>query len=58
MIDPQIAVIDLTDPSLQGPNKQIKASKCLEDLKAIGQAPWAKNYKGTTELMVCSRHNT
>jgi hypothetical protein len=52
MIDPQIAIINLSAKSLQTPWKQLKASDTLRDLKAIGQAGWAR-YKGTAEIMVC-----
>ena len=51
MIDPQIAVIDLSHPTLQDKYKQSRASKCLKDLKKIGQAYWAK-YKGLAEVMI------
>jgi hypothetical protein len=53
MVDPQIAIIDLSAKSLQAPWKQLKASDILRDLKTIGQAGWAR-YRGTAEIMVYS----
>ncbi|KAF2438790.1 hypothetical protein P171DRAFT_342100, partial [Karstenula rhodostoma CBS 690.94] len=46
MIDPQIALIDLSAASLQEPWKQLKASDTLRELKSIGQVGWAR-YRGT-----------
>ncbi|KAF1913627.1 hypothetical protein BDU57DRAFT_541030 [Ampelomyces quisqualis] len=54
MLQPHIAVIDLSHPSLaEVPHKVLHAADCLRYLKAQGQAGWAR-YKGRTEYMVWS----
>ncbi|KAL5409623.1 hypothetical protein PMIN06_008972 [Paraphaeosphaeria minitans] len=51
MEDPQIAVVDLSAASLQEPWKKLRASDLLRELKAMGQARWAR-YRGTAEIMI------
>ncbi|KAF2823324.1 hypothetical protein CC86DRAFT_384695 [Ophiobolus disseminans] len=48
---PRIAIIDLGHPSLQEPNKMLKTSEVLCNLKSDGQAWWAR-YKGHAERMI------
>jgi hypothetical protein len=51
MSRPHIAVILLDHPTLAKPHKTLHAAESLKDLKAQGQAWWAR-YKGITEYMI------
>ena len=48
---PHIALINLEHPLLKEPNKSLRASEVLRNLKADGQAWWAR-YKGVAERMI------
>lgn len=52
LLRPSVAIIALDHPSLAAAGKVLYAKQILERLKKLGQASWARRYRGFSEFLI------